>query len=201
MATPRTKRDPDAVNARTRLMEATIEVILEEGYAAATSRKVAARAGVKQALVYYYFPTMDDLFLAVVRGGAEVTFERQRRALEENDPLRALWLISGDARATKLNTEFMALANHRKVVSAELKRSSERIRDIETAAVTMVLRAHGVDLEKYPPVVMSMILTGMARNLRNEEAVGVTAGHAELSAFIERFIDEYSSAPSPDRDA
>lgn len=193
MAAPRATGDPGAVNARTRLIEATIEIILEEGYAAATSRKVAARAGVKQALVYYYFPTMDDLFLAVVRGGAEVTLERQRRALEENDPLRALWLVSGDARATKLNTEFMALANHRKVVSAELKVSSERVRDIEAAAVAMVLRSRGVDLEKYPPIVMSMILTGAARNLRNEEAVGVTAGHAELTAFVEAMIGEFDS--------
>ncbi|WP_110470389.1 TetR/AcrR family transcriptional regulator [Williamsia limnetica] len=177
-------------------MEATIEVILEEGYAAATSRKVAARAGVKQALVYYYFPTMDDLFLAVVRGGAEVTLARQRQALEQNDPLRALWMVSGDARATKLNTEFMALANHRKIIGAELKRSSERIRDIETAAVTMVLRARGVDLEKYPPMVMSMILTGMARNLRNEEAVGVTAGHAALTAFVEGILDQFDGTAS-----
>lgn len=195
MATARKKGDQDTA-AKTRLMEATIEVILEEGYAAATSRKVAARAGVKQALVYYYFPTMDDLFLAVVRGGAEVTLARQRQALEQNDPLRALWMVSGDARATKLNTEFMALANHRKVIGAELKRSSERIRDIETAAVTMVLRAKGVDLEKYPPMVMSMILTGMARNLRNEEAVGVTAGHAALTAFVEDILDQFDGTAS-----
>lgn len=193
MATSQTKGGKD-VNARTRLMEATVEIMHEEGYAAATSRKVAARAGVKQALVYYYFPTMDDLFLEVVRSGAEVTLERQRQALEENDPLRALWLVSGDARGTKLNTEFMALANHRKAISAELKASSERIRDIETAAVTMVLRSRGVDLDKYPPIVMSMILTGMARNLRNEEAVGVTAGHAEFTAFVDRIIEEFDSS-------
>ena len=193
MATTRTDGGKN-VNARTRLLEATVEIMYEEGYAAATSRKVAARAGVKQALVYYYFPTMDDLFLEVVRSGAEVTLERQRRALEENDPLRALWLVSGDARGTKLNTEFMALANHRKVIGAEMKASAERVRDIETAAVTMVLRSQGVDLDKYPPIVMAMVLTGMARNLRNEQAVGLTAGHAELTAFVNRILDEFDSA-------
>lgn len=193
MATTRKKGDQDTP-ARTRLLEATVELILEEGYAAATSRKVAARAGVKQALVYYYFPTMDDLFLAVVRSGAEVTLDRQRRSLAENDPLRALWVVSGDQRATRLNTEFMALANHRKVVGAEMKAWSERVRDIEMAAVTMALRAHGVDLGKYPPVVMSMILTGMARNLRNEEAIGVTAGHDEMTAFVESVLDRFEDS-------
>ncbi|HSA39912.1 MAG TPA: TetR family transcriptional regulator, partial [Mycobacterium sp.] len=56
-----------AGNARDRLLEATARIIREEGYAAATSRRVAAEAGVKQALVYYYFPTMDDLFVEVLR--------------------------------------------------------------------------------------------------------------------------------------
>jgi AcrR family transcriptional regulator len=45
--------------ARHRLIEATAKLMRDEGYAAATSRRVAAEAGVKQALVYYYFPTME----------------------------------------------------------------------------------------------------------------------------------------------
>ena len=56
--------------ARERLMEATAQIMRDEGYAAATSRRVAARAGVRSALVYYYFPTMDDLFVAVLGGPA-----------------------------------------------------------------------------------------------------------------------------------
>ena len=42
-----------------------------EGYAAATSRRVADEVGVQRALVYYYFPTMDDIYLAVLRRGTE----------------------------------------------------------------------------------------------------------------------------------
>ena len=57
--------------ARLRLIEATVQIMHDEGYAAATSRRVAAKAGVKQALVYYYFPTMDDLFLEVLKVGAD----------------------------------------------------------------------------------------------------------------------------------
>ena len=61
MATARKAKAAD-VGARQRLIEATATIMRDEGYAAATSRRVAAEAGVKQALVYYYFPTMDDLF-------------------------------------------------------------------------------------------------------------------------------------------
>lgn len=163
----------------------------EEGYAAATSRRVAGLAGVRSALVYYYFPTMDDLFLAVLRAGAEASLDRMREVIAAEDPLRALWQINTDSRLTGLYTEFMALANHRKAIGAELKAYAERVRDIETAAVTLVLRANGVDLHEFPPVAMSMLLTQTARSLSNENAVGVTQGHEELREFVERFISRF----------
>lgn len=111
-----------------------------------------------------------------------------RALLTEDDPLRALWLMNSDTALTSLNAEFMALANHRKAIGAELKAYAERVRDIETAAVTMVLRANGIDLEKYPPVAISMLIAQVARSLCNESAVGVTQGHDELRAFAERQI-------------
>ncbi|WP_082900191.1 TetR/AcrR family transcriptional regulator [Rhodococcus phenolicus] len=183
--------------ARERLLEATAQIMEEEGYAAATSRRVATRAGVKPALVYYYFPTMDDLFLAVLRAGAETVLERHRLALSEADPLRALWRINSDTRTTRLNTEFIALANHRKAIGAELKAYAERVRDIETTALTVAMRAHGVDLDDFPPVVISMFLTGLARTMVNEAAMGVTRGHEEARLFMERYIGRFETLASP----
>jgi AcrR family transcriptional regulator len=180
---------PPKKSTRDLLIEATAQIMRDEGYAAATSRRVAALAGVKPALVYYYFDTMDDLFVAVLRSGAEVSLNAMRQALTDDDPLRALWLINSDARRTGLNTEFMALANHRKVIGSELKAFAQRVREIETAAATVALRSRGVDLDEYPPVVVSMLLTQMARSLCNEVAIGVTDGHQEFRAFIDRFLD------------
>ncbi len=176
------------LNARQRLIEATARVMRDEGYAAATSRRVAAEAGVKQALVYYYFPTMDDLFVEVLRAGGESSLEHMRAALTNSDPLRALWLINNDASRTGLNTEFMALANHRKAIRVELRAYAERVRDIETAAVTVALRANGVDIEEHPPVVISMLIAQIARSLCNEGTVGVTLGHDEMRAYVERHL-------------
>ena len=183
------------VNARQRLIEATAKIMRDEGYAAATSRRVAAEAGVKQALVYYYFPTMDDLFVEVLRAGAETSLEHMRAALADDDPLRALWLINSDASRTGLNTEFMALANHRKVIRVELRAYAERVRDIETAAVTVALRANGIDLDEHPPVVISMLIAQIARSLCNESAVGVTLGHDEMRAYVDHHLKSFGSAP------
>lgn len=191
-ATRRSRRNTDA-GARTKLIEATARLMREEGYAAATSRRVAAEAGVKQALVYYYFPTMDDLFVEVLRAGAESALTRMRALLTADDPLQALWLMNSDTALTALNAEFMALANHRKAIGAELKGYAERVRDIETAAATMVLRANGIDLEEYPPVAISMLIAQAARSLCNEKAVGVTQGHDELRAFVQRQLSRLTA--------
>lgn len=191
MSAPRRTRADSP--ARQRLIEATAKIMREDGYAAATSRRVAAEAGVKQALVYYYFPTMDDLFVEVLRTGAEASLERIRQALTADQPLQTLWRMNDDLRLTGLNAEFMALANHRKAIRAELKSYAERVRDIESAAVAVALRSRGVDLEEYPPAAVSMLIAQTARSLCNENAVGVTLGHEELRAFMERQLSRLTA--------
>lgn len=194
---------PKGVKAdtRQRLMEATAEIMRTEGYAAVTTRRIATEVGVRSALLYYYFPTLEDLLVAVMRNGAELSLARMRQAITDDDPLQALWLINTDARYTALNTEFMALANHRKVIAEELKSYAERVRDIETTAVALVMRSHGLDPHRFPPVVMSMLLTGAARIICNEGAVGMRQGHEELRAFMEGMIAQFRLlAPNTDPD-
>jgi AcrR family transcriptional regulator len=183
---------------RQALIRATAQVMLEEGYAAATSRRVAAKAGVKPALVHYYFPSMDDLFLAVLREGADANLLHQREALTDDAPLHALWRLNNEHGA-RLLMEFMALANHRKEIRSEIVGYAARFGELEESAVTLAMRAHGVDLAEFPPVVMSMIVTSLARILVLERSLGITRGHAEATEFIEGVLDRYelpSSSPS-----
>lgn len=198
MSPPPKKSGPkkDDADARTRLMEATAHIMREEGYAAATSRRVAARAGVRSALVYYYFPTMDDLFVAVLQAGSDASLARMREAITADEPLRALWNINAESRWGSLYTEFMALANHRKAIRAELKNYAERVRDIENAATTVALRTYGIDLDAFPPVAISMIIAQMARSLNNESAIGWTEGHRELRELVERYLTQLAEKRS-----
>ena len=182
---------------RRALIRATAQVMLEEGYAAATSRRVAAKAGVKPALVHYYFPSMDDLFLAVLREGADANLLHQREALADDAPLHALWRLNNEHGA-RLLMEFMALANHRKEIRSEIVGYAARFGELEESAVTLAMRAHGVDLAEFPPVVMSMIVTSLARILVLERSLGITRGHVEATEFIEGVLDRYE-LPSSSR--
>jgi AcrR family transcriptional regulator len=175
---------------REALIEATAQIMLDEGYAAATSRRVAAKAGVKPALVHYYFPSMDDLFVAVLRDKAEMNLQHQRQAMAEEEPLHALWQLSG-AQDAQLFTEFLAMANHRKAIRSEIISYAMRFRDIEEGAMTLALKARGIDLQLFPPVVMSMIMGSLARMVLHEQGLGITRGHDEARAFIAQCLDRF----------
>src|SRR4051794_3610066 len=91
-----------------RLLDVTEEIILQEGYAAVSSRSVAARAGIQAPLVHYYFPTIDELFVAVLRRRAEPNVDRMAAALGSPEPFRAWWQLASDPRGTALLLEFIA---------------------------------------------------------------------------------------------
>ncbi len=63
---PRRIRAADS-KTRAELVDAAEQPLVEEGYAAVTSRRVGAKAGLKPQLVHYYFRTMDDLFVEMFR--------------------------------------------------------------------------------------------------------------------------------------
>ena len=186
---------PDS-KTRAQLLTAAEELLVEEGYAAVTSRRVAAKAGLKPQLVHYYFRTMDDLFLALVRRGAEQNLERQARALASPQPLHALWELSTDRAGTTLTMEFSALANHRKAIRAELASFAEQFRRLQHEALAGVLERAGVDPDEFPPEAVLVLITSVSQILVLEETLGVTTGHAEMRMLVERYLARYEGAPS-----
>jgi AcrR family transcriptional regulator len=174
--------------SRAALLDAAQVLMLEEGYAAVTSRRVAARAGLKPQLVHYYFRTMDDLFLALFRRGAEHNLERQAQALASPQPLRALWAFSSEPDGVALTMEFAALANHRKSIRTEIAAYAEQFRAQQTEALTEVFRSYGIDADELPPEAVLVLMSSIARFLVMEDALGVSSGHAEMLGLVERWL-------------
>ena len=183
-------------NSKTRaiLVDAAEQLMREEGYAAVTSRRVASMAGLKPQLVHYYFRTMDDLFLAVLRRGTEQNLAHQTRVLNLSQPLRALWEMSSDPAGTALMAEFVALSNHRKEIRAEIARHGEQLRSAQVEVLSRALADYGVSPEVCPPIVMSVLMVSISRVLVLETALGMSAGHTETLALVEQYLNKFEGS-------
>lgn len=192
MATAPSVRRIGAEDSKTRaqLLDAAELLLREEGYAAVTSRRVAAQAGLKPQLVHYYFRTMDDLFLEVFRRRAEENLARYERAIAADGSLRSLWQLNADPRGAAFTMEFVALANHRKAIRAEIARFAERFRAAQLEALRAALARYGISEDELPPVVALLIVTGLSQVLALEDALGVSTGHDTTLEFIEHVIAE-----------
>ena len=173
---------------RAQLLDAAEALLLDEGYAAVTSRKVAASAGLKPQLVHYYFRTMDDLYVEVFRRAADRNLAHFEDAIAADGSLTNLWRLNADRRGAAFSVEFVALAKHRPAIRTEIARYAERFRAAQIEALSVALAERGVPDEQMPPIAALLLMTGLAQVLALEEVLGVRAGHEETVAFIEQAI-------------
>jgi AcrR family transcriptional regulator len=176
--------------SRSRLLKAAEDLMRENGYAAVTSRRIATKAGLKPQLVHYYFRTMDDLFLELYRQFAIGLIERQKVILNSKRPLKELWKLTTDARGVLLN-EFLALANHRKVIRREIATFGHRFRRGQVEIMTRVLARCGVRKFPWTPGFAAFLFNSVARSLAAENEVGMSEGRAEALATIKHFIENF----------
>lgn len=186
----------DSGTSRDLLLDAAETLMREEGYAAVTSRRVAAQAGLKPQLVHYHFKTMEDLFLEVFRRLADEIVTRQRAVENSARPLRAMWDVFADSRYRLLIYEFVALSNHRKRVRTEFVQFGDEIRQLQTHVMARVLKEHGLNSFPWTPGFASVLLHSLARFLSLESELGVSEGHADAQRVVDYYIDQYDT-PSP----
>ncbi|MDX6744876.1 helix-turn-helix domain-containing protein [Actinocorallia sp. A-T 12471] len=195
MSSPRRIGAPDAKN-RGVLLDAAERLLLEEGHTAVSSRRVAARAGLKPQLVHYYFRTMDELLVEVFRRRAEEGLAFQARALAGEQPLWALWRYSTDPAAVAITMEFTGIAAQSEAVRAEMARYSELFRQAQVAALEEILPRYGL-APALSPMVVTVLISSLSRMLSLEDALGFHTGHAEAVALVESFLREAEGDPPP----
>jgi AcrR family transcriptional regulator len=178
---------------RAAIIAATEAIFIEEGYGAASTRRVAARAGLKPSLVHYYFPTTEDLLLAMSRKGQAESDEWLDRALASPEPLQALWQLITSFSRNALALETMALANHREAIRVEIKRHSDEMRARQVTAIERVLHERlALDPVLTAPG-LSLILAGIGRALVMEGGLGITAGHDDAKRWVENWLEQLTA--------
>jgi AcrR family transcriptional regulator len=171
------------------LLDATESVLRNEGYGAATSRRIAAEAGVKQQLVYYYFRTMDELLLATFKRRTARALARLAEDAVSDTPIQTLWKNMTSNVDGKLVFEFVALANHHEGIRAEVAHYIAESRRLEAEAIARQFAQRGVDNGPISPKAAAFIMYCVSLVLRREAATGITEGHEDVLALVDWALD------------
>jgi AcrR family transcriptional regulator len=169
---------------RTALVEAAELLIREEGYPAVTARTLADKVNLKRQIVHYYFHTMDDVFIAVIRQNAEKLRAQLQEATRSAEPLRALQTLNRDPEQVTLAMELAVLARRRPAVRAEVGRAAKEARELQTRALSEHLKQRNIT-PGMQPIVATILLTSLAQVLALEAAIDISSGHSETLEFVD----------------
>ena len=193
------RRGVENSTVRAKLIEMAEQLIREEGYPSVTARNLADKINLKRQIVHYYFHSMDDLFIAVIRRGADKARPRLEAALTSDEPLRTLWEVNSDPAQATLSLELNALASRRPAVREEVKRFAEEFRDLQTLVLVRHLEKRGISPD-LRPIVATVLLTSLSQVLTLESAINIDRGHAETLEFVDdclRAFAEGRESPMP----
>ena len=169
--------------------------MVSDGYAAVTSRRIAKDADVTPGLVHYYFPTLDELFVALLSRAADRNLALQARLLASEQPLRALWRFSRESTGAALLREFVALANHRKVIRSEIARYAELFRRTQLEGLADRLEDYALVGEDASPLAVLVVINALSQHLEQERALGIDLGTKDVEVMVERMLERLEGAP------
>jgi len=195
----RRRRGSTTSATRTAILDAAEKLMLEEGYAAVTYRVVAARVNVAAGLVQYYFPTLDELYVALLQRNTDRVIDQIVATTQTQQPLRAIWRYASNKTGSTLMMEFMALANHRKTIRNEIGRGGERVRQAQLEVLTARWSDYQSELDDLTPASLLFLMNSIPRMILLEEAFGTRTGHAETISLINRFLDRVEPRPQAGR--
>ena len=177
------KRRP-ADESKTLLIQAAAQIINDEGYAALSARKLAEKVGLKRQIVHYYFRTMEDLLLAVVRYYGEAGLARLNEAFAAGNPLLAIWRTEPDSSAT--SHAFMAMAKHDPAIRSEIELYFKKFRELQIGAVSDWFARK--EISAVSPEAAIIMVQSLAQGLIAERSLGNDVGHHEVQKLVVQSI-------------
>jgi len=133
-------RSRDADRSQLAILASARDEFAERGLAGARMDSIAERAGLNKRLIYYYFGSKDDLFLAVLeRVYADIRAAEQRLHLDEIEPVEAIrQLVSFTWHYYLEHPEFITLLNSENLHCAAHLKRSERIQEMNSPLVQLL---------------------------------------------------------------
>ena len=137
---PAEPRSRDADRSQLAILASARDEFSQRGLAGARMDSIAERAGLNKRLIYYYFGSKDDLFLAVLEGTyADIRQAEQRLHLEDVEPVEAIRrLVSFTWHYYLEHPEFITLLNSENLHRAVHLKRSERIQEMNSPLIKLL---------------------------------------------------------------
>ena len=186
MAQTQTRRPRAATpEKRRRILDAAELIMLEDGYATVTSRRLESETGLK---VHYHFGSIDELFIAIVRRRGERNVARLADALASPEPLRSWWRLASDRRGSRLLVEITTAANHRPALQAEVAAFARETRRMQIDALDTILAEYGIDRQEFPPALVAAAMQGLAFAMAYDQVAGFDTAQTEAADGMDRLL-------------
>ncbi len=183
--------------AVTALLDAAERLLVEQGYGAITTRKLAEQARVNHGLVHYYFGSIEEVLVQVLERFTARLIERQRAMYASDRPFlekwRTAWGYQQEDLAngyTKIWLELQALAWNRPALRARVQQVNEDWRRVLTEAFAGPRREYGFDALSLEATV-SLVMT-MAQGYTLERLSGIDEGHRALLSEIDGWMKSHN---------
>lgn len=187
---------PDRVEASEALLDAAELLLVEVGYAAITTRRLAERAGVNHGLVHYYYGSMDELLLRAVERFTDRLVARQQAMYAADVPFIDKWrqamrYLDEDAASgyQKIWYEVQAMGWNSPAVRHRVQQVTQRWIDVVAAAFEAGLAELGVDRDRYPPRAVVALVTTFNQGVMLERLSGIDSGHRELLGMVDATLE------------
>ncbi|CAG9271434.1 TetR/AcrR family transcriptional regulator [Paraburkholderia unamae] len=137
---PPRQRDPEVTRAR--ILEAATKEFAKLGLAGARVEAIATRAKSNKRMIYHYFGSKEELFVAVLEEAyADIRSAELKLDLDHLTPEEALVaLVTHTWNYYLKNPEFMTLVNSENLHKARHVKKSERFRELHHGFISMLQR-------------------------------------------------------------
>jgi TetR/AcrR family transcriptional regulator len=174
-------------------LDAAERLLVEVGHAGITTRRLAEEANANHGLVHYYFGSMENLLVRVLERFTERLTARQRAMYADPETLfiekwrQAMrYLVGEDVEYEKIWLELQALAWNRPELQERVAHVNEEWRTVLREAFEEPHRSYRIPMPL--DALVSLVMT-FNEGIILERAQGITAGHGELLAWIDGWLE------------
>jgi AcrR family transcriptional regulator len=187
-------------------LDAAERLLISVGYAGISARRLAEEAGANHGLIHYYFGSMEQLFLQVLERFTDRLIVRQRAMYAADAPFLEKWraamgYLDADFESgyQKIWFELQALAWNHPELRERVALVQGQWRTALAEAFTSAIGEYGLDAEQFPMEAIVTLVATFNEGIILERLSGITRGHSELLAMIDRWLVRLEEAKADGR--